>query len=650
MQKFKNQLSRIDIRNFPLFYIGAVVIIMLSGYLVRNYREIEEYKKLTLWYENLEPDNKYQSSGELSEFIQEAQKKLESDFISTLSNPNKRITNDIDKKIIFSNQELPKDTQDKYVTWNIEKTGETLNAYYDYVDASDFSGQQANNSPTISNKLLEIRKDKVFLKFMEQMINNDKIKNHLKSHQVNNKDMKIDNLNIFTRAIMKYLADDAKYIKSMPSLRINTIYLTNVNTGFMLSYPLTDQRYQQGVDFKSRPWFKATQNDKPGRYGYSANFIKDEKGNITGITGVYIDINDRKNPNAIRTLFYRFKNDLGQEYILCIDLFFDKSSQFSSQLGILDLLKQYVRSGLYIEKDDNLWIYLIPYSFILAVILFLVYEMKAKYILLRMLNFNGNNLLKIKLERNPKQTHNTSAKPEIINITITGMTGQKNESQISREAGWKAEFNPLQAGVGISQTNTHQQESAYSYQLSNTYNLDITDNNLRYRRVETWEVKLLAKIINQTIGHFVITWEARDTERLGELLEIQSVYWEKEYENYLDSIKSQLREHLLTSDAGELVPVMDTNYSIHQNIPSLIEQINSLEKLVHNSLYLKEGRIAFSEVNTLKELYQHNGVQVKAICTIDFLKKLSDDQQLQDFFTVNVKERYFIEYKENQKC
>ncbi|MFM6074367.1 MAG: hypothetical protein ACKPB9_22715, partial [Dolichospermum sp.] len=109
-----------------------------------------------------------------------------------------------------------------------------------------------------------------------------------------------------------------------------------------------------------------------------------------------------------------------------------------------------------------------------------------------------------------------------------------------------------------------------------------------------------------------------------------------------------MREHLLTSDSGELVPAMDTNYSINENIPELIKQTESLEKLVHNSLYLKQGRIAFSEIKTLQEVYQYKDVEVKAICTIDFLRKISDSQQLQDFFRVRVKKRYFIEYKDNE--
>ncbi|MFM7363099.1 MAG: hypothetical protein ACKO11_01085, partial [Cuspidothrix sp.] len=313
-------------------------------------------------------------------------------------------------------------------------------------------------------------------------------------------------------------------------------------------------------------------------------------------------------------------------------------------------VKQYVMSGLYLEEDNNPWVFLILYSFILAVFLFLVYEMKAKYILLRILNFNANNLSKITLERNPQKTYNASSNTETIKITITGMTGQRNESEISREAGWKINFHQLEANNTIRMANIQQQESAYNYELSNDYNLDITQQNLRYRRVETWEVKISAsnELLNQTIGHFVVTWKALDTDKLDELLEIKSVYWERDYQSYLASIKSQLREHLLTSDAGELVPVMDTNYSIDESIPELIKQTESLQKLVHNSLYLKQGRIAFSEIRTLQEVYQYKDVKVKAICTIDFLRKLPDSQQLQDFFRVRVNKRYFIEYKGNE--
>ena len=624
MQKFKKQLSRINISYFPLFYIGATLIIIVFGYLVGSYREIEEYKKITSWYEKLD-DN---SSSELSEFIQKAQQKLESDFISKISDSKVTKAEDINTKIfIYSLQGRPKDATGNSADWQ-PKTGETVTVYYGYVGASNFSGKPLANSETTINT---VKADEVFLKFADKVIDNDVFK--IKSN-------KLKDLNSFTKAVMKYLADDDKYIKSMPYLRINNIYITNLRTGFLLSYPLTDKDFEQNedVDFKKRPWFKATEN---GTAKYT-----DKKDQKAGLTNVYIDINAQ---NAMRTLFYRFKDDQGQEYILCIDLFIDKSSEFSSKSN-LDLVKKYVMSGLYIEEDNNHWLFLILYSFILAVFLFLVYEMKAKYILLRMLNFNVNNLLEIKVERNLRTTYNASSNTEAVKITITGMTGQKNESERSREAGWRIDFNQLQANVGIKQTNTQQREFAYNYELSNEYNLDITQQNLRYRRVETWDVKVTAsnELLNQTIGHFVVTWKASDTETLQELLEIKSVYWEKDYESYLDSIKLQLREHLLTSDTGELVPVMDTNYSIHQNIPQLIRQTESLQKLVHNSLYLKEGRIAFSEIKTLQEVYQHNDVQVKAICTIDFLRKLSDNQQLQDFLKVEVRERYFIEYKDKE--
>lgn len=631
MQQFRKKLSKFDIRYFPFFYIWAVVIIIVSGYLVRNYREIEEYKQLTLWYENLEPSNL--PPGKLSEFVTKAKEKLEDRVISNLKSSNtQKVPNDVNKKII-SGQNLP---QGDSVQWKIGKTKESLTVYYDYVSLNDFSGQQVNDSQIKKND------DKVFQLFT--FITTKDIKDKLDSPKINKKNIEIDNLSIFSKSVMNYLANDDKYSESIPYLRINNIYITNLKTGFMISYPLTNSGYRP-IDFKTRPWFKATQNN------YGANFKSSTSdSNQSGITGVYIDISSesRKNPNVIRTLYYRFNDERGEEYILCIDLFFDKSSQFSSVLNHRDLVEQYIKAGLDIEPSDNPWIYLLLYSFLMALILFLGYEIKVKYILLRIFNFNRNNFLKISLKRDIAKTHYADANTGKIEITIKGITGQKNESQVSTEAQWKADFNQLQASVGMSRISTHQQEFTYGYQLSNSYNLDITQSNLKYRCVETWDVILSAPIINQTIGHFVVTWDAKDSESLEELIEIKSVYWEKEYENYLNSIKTQLREHLLISDAGELVPVIDTNYSRHQNIPELINQTESLKKSLHNSLYLKQGRIAFSDINTLTQLYQHNGVEVKAICTLNFLTKLLDNKQLEEFFQVTVQERYFRESTQNQ--
>ncbi|MFM6726169.1 MAG: hypothetical protein ACKPJF_17285, partial [Dolichospermum sp.] len=296
MQGFKKQLSRINIIHyFPLFYIGATVIIIVSGYLVGSYREIEEYKKITSWYEKLE-DN---SSSELSEFIKKAQDKLGKDFASKISDSKVTKGENIDKKIIiYGSQDRPKDALDNSANWETKKTGSTVTVYYGYVGASNFSGETLANNETIISK---IKTDEVFLKFADRVIDNDVF---------NIKSNKVKDLNSFTKAVMKYLVDDDKYIKSMPYLKINNIYITSLETKFLLSYPLTEQKYEENedVDFRKRPWFKATENGTASFNNASFN----KQNPKTGLTDVYIDINDG---NAMRTLFYRFKDDQEQEYI-----------------------------------------------------------------------------------------------------------------------------------------------------------------------------------------------------------------------------------------------------------------------------------------------------------------------------------------------
>ncbi|MBN3960167.1 hypothetical protein [Nostoc sp. NMS8] len=114
------------------------------------------------------------------------------------------------------------------------------------------------------------------------------------------------------------------------------------------------------------------------------------------------------------------------------------------------------------------------------------------------------------------------------------------------------------------------------------------------------------------------------------------------------SIKKQLREHLLISDDKEFVAVLDTNYSRTQNIPPFLAEINSIKKIINSSLYLKQGKIVFSEVETLTELYKQAQVMVNAICTLHFLRKLVDNDKLKDFFQTQVHERYLIEYKQGE--
>ncbi|MFM6255111.1 MAG: hypothetical protein ACKPEQ_39280, partial [Dolichospermum sp.] len=123
--------------------------------MVGSYREIEEYKKITSWYEKL--DDK--SPSELSEFIEKAQEKLKK-ISSTLSN-TQLITNDQTRQKITQISLLPVSLPvSGGVMWKTEKTGREVTVYYDYVAASNFAGKDSEGKNPEDS-----RNDEVFLRF-----------------------------------------------------------------------------------------------------------------------------------------------------------------------------------------------------------------------------------------------------------------------------------------------------------------------------------------------------------------------------------------------------------------------------------------------------------------------------------------------------
>ncbi|MEH2111266.1 hypothetical protein [Nostoc sp.] len=505
----------------------------------------------------------------------------------------------------------------------------------------DFNGggRIRNNNESLPSLIEKQKNDQVFLGFTEMMM--DKIKNPLDKEKGGQQGNNIQNLHTFTKVVMNYLTDKDNYSTIIPDLIINNVYVTNPE-GFMLSYPFTNDKYDKNIILENRHWYKSA-------HGTEYKLDLDDTDGTSALSGVYIDINNKKNPNAIRTLWSNFKTKDGKEYTLCVDLFFDKTSNLSKEINLLDLnlLEQSIKSGLNLKEGDNIWIYLLCISFILALLLTLIYEFKVKEIILRISKRYPNDLVKIKLQLDDK--HYASKDAQEIKFVIQGETKEINKSEQSREAKWGFSIQNIQVGVNKNQSHTRQQEATYSYELTHEYKLSMSENKPQYRCIETWKVVLESQLRNtQKIGFFVAKWNTNNSVEIEEGLDIKSIYWEKEYEQYLVSIKIQLREHLLISDDKEFVAVLDTNYSKRQNIPPFIAEMNSIKKIINSSLSLKQGKIVFSEVETLTELYKQTQVMVNAICTLHFLRKLVDNNKLKDFFQTQVHERYLIEYKQGE--
>ncbi|NEP77307.1 MAG: hypothetical protein F6K39_03450 [Okeania sp. SIO3B3] len=298
MFKPENNLSRFKRAllsyTFLVSLIVSIPITIGLGYLVKSNRDIKEYKQSILWYENLNEETKYTKV--FSDFVKEVQKQLTENYNSNFNNA----INDKDSARYISSI-IVEDTAslEKFlVPWQIEKTGEFINVSYSHTRVIDFNNLQDSSSNDIdrNQEKEQSRNDKVFQAFTQLMLK--KISNILKQDNVNNNNG-IDNLHNFSKVIIDYLTKNKSYSSLIPYLKVNNIYILNVNTGFLISYPASDQAYKR-VNFETRPWFRATKNNYHVEFDY-----EDRYDNTSGITGVYIDINDEKNePNVIRTLWY----------------------------------------------------------------------------------------------------------------------------------------------------------------------------------------------------------------------------------------------------------------------------------------------------------------------------------------------------------
>lgn len=637
MQKIKHRLPKISIRSFVFFYVISATAIILAGFFIRNHKEIEEYKQVVLWYENLSGDNpESENSKNLKKFenflkIKDIYKQLSSDYSK---NSNRKIPINIDNKIKFT--EAPE--SGNTVIWKIGKTEDRLTVYYDYVSQSNFNEiEQQNISNQNNNQEKQKDKDRVFLIFTDIMINTIQKKIESLKPKNNNNDVN-NNLDIFTQAIITYLTND-KSSDLIPYLRINSVYITNLNTGLMMSYPFIKEGHPSST-FKTRPWYRASQKE------YYSDFVDNNE--AIGLTGIYIDINDvnkTKNPNAIRTLWYKFEGDNNQQYILCVDLFFDKSSQFSQTLSWVDLLKQSVEflPAIPLNNSNNRFLELLLITLLMA----LAIEIKGKSIILKSFRIYANTKLpNIILKRDDSNTHYASQNGKNIEITFQGEIKNTKEKELTTAKGWKIDSN-IQISAAKTDRNINQNIYTHTYVFKNNYDLDINSDKLKYRCVEGWNV-ILSGFEDENIGHFIVTWSNKNTTNLAKLIDIQIVTYKREYNIYLESIKRQLQQHLLASDKKEFIPILTTDYidyiKSEDNHP-YFEKIKSFKKLLLNSSYLKQGRIPVLSIEDLIELYKQPDDKVYAICTLNFLKQLLKYDLLRKFLEVPVEERYFMEHK-----
>ncbi|MEH2111265.1 hypothetical protein [Nostoc sp.] len=126
MLKSKNKLFKIA-RPFLSCYVFSVFIILSGGYIVKIQREIEEYKQIDLWYENMEVKTKYTNN--ILNFLKDVKTKLKRDAEDLTKTESKKLNERIKEKI-RSDDNFP--DEGSVHQWKIGKTGEEVKVNYAY--------------------------------------------------------------------------------------------------------------------------------------------------------------------------------------------------------------------------------------------------------------------------------------------------------------------------------------------------------------------------------------------------------------------------------------------------------------------------------------------------------------------------------------
>ena len=178
----------------------------------------------------------------------------------------------------------------------------------------------------------------------------------------------------YTRIFIKYLTDDEdlNFLDRVPGFRIDTVYMFHEKSGVMALYPgIPDDAYEKTINYRNRPWYKSSKrDDKTLKSQYetvypSGNF----PGDTSGLSGIYIDITDTIRPNAIRTLWYRFKDPNGDQYVWAFDMFLDTTDPISTSDSFL--------STFWLSTPFE-WMMLVLIALPSSLLISLLYEVRAK--------------------------------------------------------------------------------------------------------------------------------------------------------------------------------------------------------------------------------------------------------------------------------
>jgi len=597
------------------FYTFTVLISGFCGYLLNQVSQTEEAKIKNEWYEKLDNPN---SNNSLTEFEKKITTKLKT-IAEILVDKNHHNQKSFETMIVdCTNKYTP--TIKYPIKWKANKISDPIE-YVNYKYVCKIPNYKS--SPQLTAQVKE--KDTQIIDNFVEIIQNEILVNIGLSEPVNSD----NNLKQYSEQLIKYFTKDNNdqnidYSKKFSSLRGMWVYLAN-NQGEMLYYPARETELSLENHVIERPWWKAS--------------IKNDNEPLN-ITPPYVDASDNLNTtNIIRTSWYKFSSN-GIQYVLCVDLFFDSTQEPNG----LNLLEQYIKPVSIVKSGNILPLFLIQ-SLVVSLLLLFAYELKFKDFLPKSVPSNAGGLVKLKLQQHSKYYASRNANSSLV-LTVQGETKETNINANSREAGWIFSFPNLNINQKNNQSNIEQQEVVYTYVSTGTYNLDMTSKQPLYRCIEIWKVFLESKLgKSENLGFFVANWNTTNSIYIKDELELKSINWEKEYEDSLETVKNQLRDHLSISEEKEFIGILDYS-SKNPTTPQYLEKIDFIQKIIDNSSYLKQRKILLPDFEIIPKIYELGIVQ--AICTRSFLQILIDKSKIEDFFKTRIQERYYVEHEEEE--
>lgn len=577
-----------------------VIFIVFCSVAVPSFRLRQEIYRLSLntsWRQRIEDDDK--ETQILQNFVTKVRKKMHDEYKNNLQKADNRIPS------------RSKCSENTLSTWKTKDV--TVN--YGCLRLVDFH-TEGKTVPQIRQKTNEQKDNLVFRRF-------DNLRKNRFLPELGSLKAGQDSRVAHTLSILSYFGED-DILNHLPGLRVDSVYIFHENSQVMAIYPNSvDESYEtMEIDYTKRPWYRSvvsqiTTDNKNNRNqnDYPTVYVKRDT-NISGLTGIYIDISDDNHPNIIRTLWYRFQGADDQYYIFAIDLFLDKSGAFSGDNSWV---------SLFWLANPVEWLVLVLIALPSSLLLSLLYEKLAKRFLPDSDSFSNLSGIRFTLIKEYYATLND----ESISFSDTNVRMRLASVQTSAGVKFSLPGTGIESNIERIAQRNRQEEKVYSYSFDHQYSLKVGPVRPTHKAVQIWQAERETHLgKSQVVGHMVADWKTNNTVSSSRELSIKSIFWNKKDNIYLPSFQRQLRDRLLAGETGEFSLVPDTQYQKRQSIPALLsdiapdklEAVPELKQVIDNSFDLEQGRFFVSQLETVETLYALG--HVKAIYSIPFVRRI----------------------------